>query len=141
MTPRMATLYIIIHCSATRANQPCTIDDIRRWHVQDRGWSDIGYHWVIERNGDIQKGREAHLAGAHTLGYNHCSIGICLVGGLGRHGLPEDNFTPDQMLALEVLVDTLQLRYPGTMVHGHDYFNPYKACPCFSVEDWMDDIK
>ena len=67
MKPRTETNYIVIHCSATRANQHVTIEDIRHWHVVERGWSDIGYHWIIDRNGIIHKGRDSRLSGAHVI--------------------------------------------------------------------------
>ena len=141
MKVRKATNFIVIHCSATRSNQHVTISDIRHWHVVERGWSDIGYHWVIDRNGQVLPGRKAHLQGAHVRGHNHESVGVCLIGGIDDNGLPENNFTQEQMLSLEMLVESLGIRYPGAKVVGHNFFNPYKACPCFMVEDWLEDIQ
>ena len=137
MIPRTDTNYLVIHCSATRADQEITAEHIRRWHVDDNGWSDIGYHWVIERDGKIQHGRHAQSQGAHVRGHNHESIGICLVGGMAENGDPEDNFTPEQWLVLEMLIEVLQVRYPAARVVGHYYFNPYKTCPNFVVEQWV----
>lgn len=71
---------IIVHCSATREGQDIGIDTIREWHVNDRGWSDIGYHYVIRRNGEIEKGRPDDIAGAHARGVNQTSIGVVWVG-------------------------------------------------------------
>lgn len=141
MIPRTETNYIVIHCSATRADQEITADHIRRWHVDDNGWSDIGYHWVIERDGKLQYGRHAQARGAHVRGHNHESIGICLVGGIDQHGNPEDNFTPEQWLVLEMLIEVLQVRYPAAQVVGHYYFTPYKTCPNFVVEHWQESIE
>ena len=140
MIPRTETNYIVIHCSATRADQEITADHIRRWHVDDNGWSDIGYHWVIERDGKLQHGQHAQARGAHVRGRNHESIGICLIGGIDQHGNPEDNFTPEQWLVLEMLIEVLQVRYPAARVVGHYYFNPYKTCPNFVVEHWQESI-
>lgn len=140
MKPRTATNFIVIHCSATREDQDCTVEDIRRWHVVERNWSDIGYHWVIERSGLMQPGRSQDTIGAHVRGHNHDSVGICLVGGLSQGNLPKDNFTQEQMLSLEMLVESLQVRYPSAKVVGHSLFNPYKACPVFSVEDWLEEL-
>ena len=137
MIPRTDTNYLVIHCSATRADQEITAEHIRRWHVDDNGWSDIGYHWVIERDGKIQHGRHAQAQGAHVRGHNHESIGICLVGGIDQHGHPQDNFTPEQWLVLELLIELLQVRYPAARVVGHYYFTPYKTCPNFVVEQWL----
>ena len=141
MIPRTDTNYLVIHCSATRADQEITAEHIRRWHVDDNSWSDIGYHWVIERDGKIQHGRHAQSQGAHVRGHNHESIGICLVGGMAENGDPEDNFTPEQWLVLEMLIEVLQVRYPAAQVVGHYYFTPYKTCPNFVVEHWLETIQ
>ena len=141
MIPRTDTNYLVIHCSATRADQEITAEHIRRWHMDDNGWSDIGYHWVIERDGKIQHGRHAQSQGAHVRGHNHESIGICLVGGMAENGDPEDNFTPEQWLVLEMLIEVLQVRYPAAQVVGHYYFTPYKTCPNFVVEHWLETIQ
>ncbi len=141
MIPRTDTNYLVIHCSATRADQEITAEHIRRWHVDDNSWSDIGYHWVIERDGKIQHGRHAQSQGAHVRGHNHESIGICLVGGMAENGDPEDNFTPEQWLVLEMLIEVLQVRYPAARVVGHYYFTPYKTCPNFVVEHWLETIQ
>ncbi len=140
MIPRTETNYIVIHCSATRADQEITADHIRRWHVDDNSWSDIGYHWVIERDGKVQRGRHPQAQGAHVRGHNNESIGICLVGGIDQHGHPEDNFTAVQWLVLEVLVQVLRLRYPQAEVVGHYHFTPDKTCPNFVVEHWLESL-
>ena len=77
---------IIIHCSATREGQDISVDTIRKWHVEGRGWSDIGYHFYIDINGDIQKGRDIAKIGAHCSGHNRNSIGICYCGGVEEDG-------------------------------------------------------
>ena len=140
MTPRKETNLIVIHCSASRANQQVTVETIRHWHVVERGWSDIGYHWIIDRGGKVHAGRNARMIGAHARGHNHESIGVCLIGGLGDGDEPENNFTSGQMLTLQMLVESLQLRYPGAEVVGHNELNPYKACPSFFVDDWLEEI-
>ena len=73
---------IIIHCSDTTASQDIKASDIRQWHIE-RGWSDIGYHFVIRRDGLIDLGRDISTKGAHAKGHNHDSIVVCLVGGQG----------------------------------------------------------
>ena len=57
--------------------------EIKRWHVEDNGWRDIGYHFVIELDGSIHKGRAVGTSGAHIVGENH-NIGICYVGGMDK---------------------------------------------------------
>lgn len=60
---------IIVHCTATPAGRDYTVDDIRKWHLQ-RGFSDIGYHYVIYRDGSVHEGRPVTMAGAHCTGHN-----------------------------------------------------------------------
>lgn len=59
---------IIVHCSATREGENYTVDTIRSWHVDGRGWSDIGYHFYIDLHGEIHKGRDIAKIGAHSKG-------------------------------------------------------------------------
>lgn len=130
---------IIIHCSATPEGKDFTIEDIRRWHTTPRnrggnGWNDIGYHYVIHLDGSLHTGRPEERTGAHCLGHNRDSIGICLIGGLAKDGrTPKDTRTYPQKRALERLVAELLQRFPGAAVMGHHDLNPSKACPCFDV--------
>ena len=124
---------IIIHCSATPEGKNFTVDDIRRWHLA-RKFADIGYHYVIYRDGSVHKGRAENLVGAHCLGHNANSIGICYIGGCtadGKH--PKDTRTPQQKTALRQLVNQLKFYYPHATVHGHNEFSN-KACPSFNVQ-------
>ena len=118
---------IIIHCSATPTDMDITASDIRDWHI-DRGWSDIGYHYVIRRDGTLEDGRPIAQAGAHTKGQNSNSIGICLIGGADGF-----DYTLDQMDVLVDLVETLEEAYTSATVHGHNEFSS-KACPQFDVQ-------
>ena len=122
MKPRSKTEYIVIHCADTYETMDIGADDIRKWHVEERGWSDIGYHKVIRRDGTVETGRDIDVSGAHAAGYNSVSIGICLVGGRGENDEAEDNFTPQQWESLEELVDELQASYPDAEVLGHEFY-------------------
>ncbi|WP_067521650.1 N-acetylmuramoyl-L-alanine amidase [Endozoicomonas ascidiicola] len=137
MGKRTETNYLIVHCSATRANQNITIDDIKRWHTTERAFIDIGYHWVIERDGSVKQGRPVDDWGAHAKGHNHESVGICLVGGLDNNNQPEDNFTLLQKRMLKLLIAGHKALYPDVEVRGHNHFNEHKACPGFPVEVWL----
>ena len=86
---------LIVHCSATPNSRDMTVDEIRCWHVNNNGWSDIGYHYVIYRNGEIISGRPVATAGAHCKGQNYDSVGVCLIGN--------DEFTQEQFKALNNL--------------------------------------
>ncbi|MCH5346258.1 MAG: N-acetylmuramoyl-L-alanine amidase [Muribaculaceae bacterium] len=126
---------IIIHCSATPEGRDYTVAQIRDWHVRGNGWSDIGYHYVIYRDGSIHPGRPVGVAGAHTKGHNAHSIGICLIGGCAADGkTPKDTRTHAQRVALVNLVKQLKATYgPDVTVHGHNEFAA-KACPSFNVK-------
>ena len=137
MGKRKETNYIVVHCSATRANQNVTFDDIKRWHTMERAFLDIGYHWVIERDGTVKQGRSVDEWGAHAKYHNHETVGICLVGGLDENNQPEDNFTPEQKRMLKFLIAGHQVLYPEAIVHGHYHFSKIKTCPNFDVHGWL----
>lgn len=126
---------IIIHCSATRPDMDIGADDIRRWH-KNRGWSDIGYHDVIRRNGGIEEGRPLSRIGAHCKGHNKDSIGVCMVGGVDDQLAPENNFTDSQWKSLQRLIAAYAVQFPKATVHGHNEFST-KACPSFDVQEWL----
>jgi N-acetylmuramoyl-L-alanine amidase len=128
--------YIAIHCSATPPDMDIGVDEIREWHI-DRGWSDVGYHYVIRRDGTIEKGRDEDVIGAHVKGFNGVSLGICMVGGVSERNKPDANYTASQWRSLKVLVDDLKVKYPEAKVQGHrDYPDVSKSCPCFDVIAW-----
>jgi N-acetyl-anhydromuramyl-L-alanine amidase AmpD len=131
---------IIIHCSATPKSMDIGSDVIRKWHVEGNGWSDIGYHYVIRRDGIIEGGRIVERAGAHTKGHNRDSIGVCMVGGIDSRGKATDNFTEEQWRAIERLTRMLMTSYKGATVHGHNEFSN-KACPSFDVQEWLKKVK
>lgn len=126
---------IILHCAATPEGKHFTVEDIRRWHMQGNGWSDIGYHYVIYLDGSVHLGRPLEKIGAHTIGENKNSIGICYIGGVATDGkTPKDTRTSEQRAALITLVKELKVQYPNATIHGHNEFAP-KACPSFIVKD------
>jgi N-acetyl-anhydromuramyl-L-alanine amidase AmpD len=128
---------IILHCSATPASMDIGAKEIRDWHVNGNHWRDIGYHWVIRRDGTVEKGRPEYQVGAHCLNHNANSIGVCMVGGTKKDvRIPEDNFTEAQFASLAKLVKELLARYPGVTIHGHCEYAA-KACPVFSVKAFL----
>ncbi len=128
---------IIIHCSATPEGEDFTVEQIRQAHMA-RGFSDIGYHWVVYRDGSVHAGRAESIAGAHTTGYNSHSIGVCYIGGCPDRSdarwmyKGKDTRTDAQKDALQRVVSELLRKYPGATVHGHNEF-ANKACPSFDV--------
>lgn len=135
--PIKAVDYLVVHCSATPSTMDIGAEEIRRWHRQ-KGWLDIGYHYVIRRDGTVETGRPETRPGAHARGYNERSLGVCLVGGVEADGkTPEANYTDDQMTALAVLLDLLEQSHEGAEVVGHrDLPGVSKACPCFDAPGW-----
>jgi N-acetylmuramoyl-L-alanine amidase len=132
--------YIIIHCSATKAGQDFCAKDIKKWHLE-RGFSDIGYHKIIDLNGTVEPGRSEEIPGAHCKGYNANSIGICYIGGLDENGKPADTRTEAQKKSLLKLIKSYKLRFPNAKVVGHrDMPNVHKACPCFDAKKEYENI-
>lgn len=144
---------IVIHCSATRADQDVRASDIDKWH-KERGFAMIGYNYVIDLDGKVEVGRPLTRDGAHcnTAGvsgksYNKHSIGICYVGGLNHLGRACDTRTYQQKRSLVNLVYRLMDEYPNIKeVIGHRDASPdkngdgtitsnewIKQCPCFDV--------
>ncbi len=123
---------IIVHCAATREGRDFTVEDITRWH-KARGFATIGYHYVIYRDGSIHEGRPLEQIGAHCVGHNKHSIGICYIGGCASDGkTPKDTRTPEQKEALLSLLRRLKARFPNATIHGHREFAA-KACPSFDA--------
>lgn len=126
----------IIHCAATKADMDIGATEIDQWH-QERGWDGIGYHYVIRRNGRVERGRRLDKVGAHAKGHNTGSIGICMVGGIDDSGEAEDNFTTFQWGSLQAIVTGLAGQFPQAKIIGHYEVNPDKACPSFDVAAWL----
>ena len=126
---------IIVHCSATREGENFDVAEIRKWHVEGRGWSDIGYHFYIDLYGEIHKGRDIDKIGAHCKGNNRGSIGICYCGGVEADGkTPKDTRLDCQKEALTAVLRTLKAMYPEAVIHSHNDF-ANKACPSFNATE------
>lgn len=125
---------LIIHCSATPEGKDVKTETIRSWHVNGNHWTDIGYHYVIELDGSVHKGRDESVIGAHCSGQNANSIGICYIGGVAKdRKTPKDTRTEAQKQSLIKLLKELKQKYPKATIHGHsEYAN--KACPCFDAK-------
>lgn len=123
---------LIVHCSATPEGKDYSVDTIRQWHLQ-RGFSDIGYHYVVYRDGSIHIGRDESIIGAHCTGHNSYSIGISYIGGCASDGkTPKDTRTTEQKQSLVKLLKELKTKYPQASIHSHKDFTN-KACPSFDA--------
>ena len=139
-TARYPVTKIILHCADTRPDwmtgRPIAekVAEIRRWLVQERGWRDIGYHRIVDRDGAVAPGRRETEIGAHVEGHNRGTIGICLLGGYGASADDpfERNFTGAQALVVKRLIAEFKGRTAIRKVLGHNDYAP-KACPGFRV--------
>jgi len=114
---------IIIHHTASSKNT--TVEQIRDWHVNGNGWSDIGYHYIILGDGTVETGRHINKTGAHCKGHNTGSIGICVTGNTSQE--------PPNKLQLESLWGKLKLlmeeyNLDRRNVYGHRDFGATE-CP------------
>ena len=132
MIMRTITL-IIIHCSATPEGRRLDFETCRRDHIRPRGFTDIGYHFYITRDGEIHRGRPLEKVGAHCRNHNRHSIGICYEGGLSADCTPADTRTLMQKGSLLALLRELRLLFPKALIVGHHDLNPVKPCPCFDA--------
>ena len=138
MEPRSSTEYLVVHCSATKPSMDIGLREIKRWHVDDNGWRDVGYHYIIRRNGEVEFGRSNRDTGAHAAGYNHKSISLCMVGGMAEDNSAENNFTAQQWTALLDLVKQIKVDYPEANVIGHNEISEIE-CPSFDVQKWKEE--
>lgn len=108
-------------------------------HIKERGWRDIGYHWVIDRDGTVMHGRKETEVGAHVAGHNSGTIGISLFGGITSktHDKFSKNFTAAQADALRNLIEQIKSRTDIKLIRGHNQVDSGKACPGFWVPDWL----
>lgn len=153
MAARKLTDLIVFHCSATRPDQHIGAQQITEWHAA-KGWTAIGYHFVITRAGDLELGRPVTDVGAHVAGFNSTSVGVCMVGGLDMRGNAiinaPDQFTPAQWETAKILLAYLRKLYPGARVCGHRDLSPdknqdgkiqqsewLKTCPGFDVATYL----
>lgn len=135
---------IIVHCSATPEGEDMTVEQIRAEHKR-KGWSDIGYHYVIYRDGSVHVGRDVDIQGAHCAanGGNIGSIGVCYIGGVEkrRFGVaykdlePKDTRTGKQIDALFDLLVQLKSIYPNAVIYGHRDFDRSRPCPSFDARN------
>ena len=120
----------ILHYSATPEGKPFDVEDIRDWHVNGNGWSDVGYHYVVKLDGTVQEGRPISRTGAHCKGHNRGTVGICYIGGGITEG--KDTRTEEQKDGLVVLLIDLIKKYDINKISGHNQYST-KKCPGFDV--------
>lgn len=129
--------FIILHCTATPQNTK--IESIKKYWREVMKWRQVGYHYIIEANGNVVK-----LAGEEEItngvaGYNSQSIHVSYIGGVDAKGKPLDNRTPEQLSAMTRLLMGFRVRYPNVKFRGHNNFTDKKACPSFDAVKWCNE--
>lgn len=122
---------IIVHCTDTPFGKDFSAEDVDHWH-KEKGWRKIGYHYLIRLDGRIEKGRSESEVGAHCLGQNLHSIGVCYVGGRDKNGNFADTRTDAQKESMNILLYGLVHKYKGQVFGHRDFAN--RACPCFDAK-------
>lgn len=129
--------FIAVHCTGTPPSQDIGVKELDRM-FRLNGFLSIGYHFVIRRDGTLEKGRRVRERGAHVEQFNHCSIGVCLVGGLNAQLQPEANYTKAQLKALRSLLEHLEDTFPRAAIQGHrDFPGVDTVSPSFDVKRWF----
>jgi len=138
MIKRELTDTIAIHCSATPPTMDIGVEKIKEWHVKDNGWDDVGYHFIITRDGTIEPARPEDMQGAHAPRVNDRSVAICLIGGSDANGGWSNNFTDEQWVTLKALLLNLTKKYEIKKIIGHYQVDSKKECPSFDVPNWLE---
>ena len=125
--------YIAIHCTAT---QPETsIASIQNYWKNNLGWKNPGYHYIIDRFGNVVNLLPIELVSDGVQGYNSQTINISYVGGIDKSGKPKDTRTEAQKQSILKLLKELRVKFPKAKIQGHrDFPNVKKACPSFDAK-------
>ena len=145
MIKRELTDTIVIHCSATPPTMDIGVDKIREWHVGENKWDDVGYHFIITRDGTIEPARPEEMQGSHNPATNYRSVAVCMIGGSDANGGWSNNFNDAQFVTLKSLILDLIKRYEVPedfkqikKIIGHYQVDDKKECPSFNVPDWLE---
>lgn len=120
---------IIFHCSASDDKSHDDIEVIRKWHLA-RGFTDVGYHYFIKKDGTIQTGRDLDKIGAHVSGYNTGTVGVCFAGC--------NDFTFEQMRAIHEVISKIEKAVGKKLnLRSHRDYTSAKTCPNFNLQDFL----
>jgi len=125
--------HVVVHHSAgsnTNRNYTQVVRDIYIYHTEVNGWSDIGYHYVIKKDGTIEEGRPLKKTGAHVRGANRGTVGVCFVG--------LNHFTKAQMKAAWRIIPLIEEKVGKKLkLKGHNDYTKWKTCPNFVIRDFL----
>lgn len=132
--------WLVVHCSASRCNQPFTVERLIETGRQRFGQP--SYHYYVRRNGNVDPILPESVQGVHAVGYNHCSIAVCYEGGLDENGNAADTRTELQKASLYELLKQLRRDYPQARIIGHrELPHVAKDCPCFDASAEYTDLQ
>ena len=121
--PQRSVDRVFLHCSASDNPEHDSVEVMRDWHVNDRGWDDVGYHFFIRKDGTVEAGRDLEKTPAAQRGHNSGTIAICL------HGLAVEKFRKAQFKSVIELCKAIEAAYQG-MVSFHGHCDPGRRRSC-----------
>ena len=125
--------YIAIHCTATQPE--ASIASIQNYWKNNLGWKNPGYHYIIDRFGNVVNLLPIELVSNGVQGYNSQTINISYVGGIDKNGKPKDTRTEAQKQSILKILKELRVKFPKAKIQGHrDFPNVKKACPSFDAK-------
>lgn len=125
--------YIAIHCTATQPES--SISSIQNYWKNNLGWKNPGYHYIIDRFGNVVNLLPIELVSNGVQGYNSQTINISYVGGIDKSGKPKDTRTEAQKQSILKILKELRVKFPKAKIQGHrDFPNVKKACPSFDAK-------
>ena len=128
---------IVIHCTAT--HQSATVSGIMNYWKNKLGWKSPGYHYLIDKDGNIHNLQPIERPSNGVAGHNKNSIHVSYIGGIDKKGNPIDNRTEPQIKSMIEIIKELKAQFNDAKILGHrDFPNVKKACPCFDVTEWLD---
>ena len=130
--------HIVIHCTATQPE--ATVESIKRYWKEVKGWQQVGYHYLIDKNGFVNYLAKEEEVTNGVGGHNQHSVHVSYIGGVDKQGKPKDTRSQSQLNAMKTIVARLKAKYPHAEILGHrDFPNVAKACPSFDVKEWLID--
>tara|TARA_Y100001938_G_scaffold150382_1_gene241055 strand:- start:1848 stop:2405 length:558 start_codon:yes stop_codon:yes gene_type:complete len=137
---RDETNFIVIHSSLTKGSDDEGVESMRSLHMR-QGCVDVGYHFIIRRNGVTDLGRPIHAIGNHCPQVDEQSVGICLIGGGDKNRKAKaPDYNIPQMESLAYICLSLVKIYPEAEIVGHNRFSPESKCPVFNIPDWWSEV-
>jgi N-acetylmuramoyl-L-alanine amidase len=132
--------YIVVHCTATQPN--ATVEAIKKFWKEIRKWDKPGYHYLIQRDGEIVQLLDEKEISYGAYGHNQDCIHIAYIGGIDKDGKPLDNRSTRQIHSMFDKIVELSEKYPQAKILGHrDFPGVKKACPSFDVREWLNNYK